>query len=219
MQHRREEFDLVVFDWDGTLVDNSGNIARAFQASFKAHGLPEPDYLAARYVMALDPEEAFRYLAPALSALQIKNMTATYKTRYQFLANTPVLYEGVTLWLPRLNEVGYQLAVATGMSRSKLNEALQKTALATYFAATRTADETFSKPHPQMLNEILSVLGINKHRTLVIGDTVSDLQMAYNAGCAAIAIRYDAHDVSDLQMYKPLQIFDNFHALGAWLVS
>ena len=218
MANKREEFDLVVFDWDGTLMDSTGNIARALQMSFRVHGLPVPDYYAARYVIGLSLNEAFQYLAPGLAMQHVQEMVHTYKAHYQKVANAPVLYEGVTQWLPRFRKAGYQLAIATGKSRVGLDNVLQHTGLDAYFVTTRTAEETFSKPHPQMLDEISTVLSVEKQHIVVIGDTAYDLQMAINAGCSAVGMSYGAHDISVLQTYKPLHIFDDFHVLGSWLV-
>jgi phosphoglycolate phosphatase len=217
MVQKRQAFDLIVFDWEGTLGDNTRHTTRAFQVAFKTHQLPAPDYLAIRYVMGLSLREACQYLAPTLSELQLTQLVTTLQN--QLSHTSSLLYEGVAQVLPQFYEAGYQLAVATGMSRYKLNEVLQKTGLAPYFATTRTADETRAKPHPQMLDEILSTLDIEKPRALMIGDTVSDLQMAYNAACAAVAMCYDPEHVNALQRYEPLHIFDNFHTLGAWLLS
>ena len=218
MIYKREEFDLVVFDWDGTLMDSVGNIARALQAAFSEHGLPEPDYYAARHVIGLGMNDIFASLAPGLSAVRIDDIIEKYKKHYAKALTMPVLYEGVSQWLLSFQQAGYQLAVATGKSRTGLNEVLQETALHSFFSITRTADETYSKPHPQMLNEILAVTGVDKQRTIVIGDTIYDLQMAANAGCAGVAMSYGAHDVKTLQTAGPLHIFDDFHTLGSWLV-
>lgn len=134
------------------------------------------------------------------------------------LVHETSLREGVVEWLRRLKEAGYELAVATGNSRQSLDSALEKFELKSYFSITRTADETFSKPHPLMLNEILDVLGVEKHRALMIGDTVYDLQMAENAGCASVAMSYGMHNKAQFKHYHPLAIFDSFHALGEWLM-
>lgn len=212
-------FDLVVFDWEGTLMDSTGNIARALQAAFREHHIPAPDAQTARAVIGLGWEEACQYLAPTLSQQQREEVMYTYNLHYQRSVTTPVLYDGVTYWLKQLQQAGYQMAIATGKSRQGLRTVLQETDLTSYFAITRTAEETSSKPHPHMLNDILLMLNMDKHRTVMVGDTVHDLHMAHNAGCSAVGMSYGAQTVKELQAYKPLHIFDNFHALGRWLIS
>lgn len=215
---KQTQFDLIVFDWDGTLMNSTGNIARALQSVFQAHGLPEPDYQAARHVIGLSLMEAFQYLAPMLSMKQIPALIETYKTHYQIVANRPILYDGVVEGLTALQDAGYELAIATGKSRAGLDLVLRETALSRYFSVTRTADVTASKPHPQMLNEILAQTGVEKYRALMVGDTTHDLQMACNAGCPAVGMSYGAHDVAALRTCTPLRIFDDFPALSQWLM-
>ena len=128
------------------------------------------------------------------------------------------LQPGVAEWLPRLKNIGYELAVATGKSRRGLDEDLKKFDLNQYIAITRTAEETFSKPHPLMINQIATLLGMEKHQILMIGDSYYDLQMAINAGCASVLMRYGLKEKEALEQYNPLATFDSFDDLGKWLM-
>lgn len=211
--------DLLVFDWDGTLENSIGQIVKTVQWLFEEESLGHLDADKAKHVIGLSAQAALSYLAPHLSSQEIDRLIQRYYDRHQsMLAAPPLLYEGVGECLLKLTQAGYLLTIATGKSRRGLKEALQKTGLHPHFIFTRTAEETFSKPHPLMLEEILAMVGVDKQRTLVIGDTVHDLQMAANAGCAAVAMSYGAHDVALLKTYQPLTIFDNFYALTDWLL-
>lgn len=134
------------------------------------------------------------------------------------LREQAALQPGVAEWLPRLKNIGYELAVATGKSRRGLDEDLRKFELNPYFTLTRTAEETFPKPHPLMVNEISTLLGMEKSQVLMIGDTHYDLQMAINAGCASVLMRYRLKGKEALQQYHPLATFDSFDDLGKWLM-
>lgn len=219
MSNKSSQFDLLVFDWDGTLENSIGCIVQTVQLLFEEEGLGPVDASKAKHVIGLSPAAALRYLNPHFSEQEISALIQRYYDRYQDTMASPLLYDGVVECLPCLKQAGYLLAIATGKSRRGLDNALQKMALMSHFVFTRTAEETFSKPHPLMLNEILTMVSIESRRTLVIGDTVHDLQMAANAGCAAVAMGYGAHDVTLLQQHQPLDIFHDFHALTEWLLE
>jgi phosphoglycolate phosphatase len=210
-------FDLLVFDWDGTLVDSTGHIAASLQAAFADLELPVPTLQAARHVIGLGLQDALTYLNPALPESRYEDVAERYK--YHFLAGDAGIacFPGVEQGLPALNGEGYLLAVATGKSRRGLDRQLQALALAPHFHDSRCADEGFPKPHPDMLETLMERLGTTPERTLMIGDTTHDLQMAANAKVGAIGLRCGAHDVADLQSLQPLACLADFREFLHWL--
>jgi phosphoglycolate phosphatase len=213
----RKQFDLIVFDWDGTLMDSTGTIVRCIQASARDLGLPVPDQRAASYVIGLGLQDAMEAVLPDLDPKYYPRMVERYRYHYLSQDQELVLFDGVQEMLADLAQQGYFLAVATGKSRVGLNRALDTTKLLSAFDATRCADETFSKPHPAMLHELTRELGQDLKRTVMIGDTTHDLQMAINAGAGAIAVHYGAHTVQELQALAPLYAADSVAELHAWL--
>ena len=212
-------FDLLVFDWDGTLMDSTGMIARSIQRAFADVGLPEPSDSDARFVIGYGLNEAMQYLAPQLDDAQIRSVVDAYRMHFLSKDQDLKLYDGVTEALPRLLDAGFRLAVATGKSRAGLDRVLAATGLAPFFETTRTADEAFSKPHPAMLEFILDVTGVEAQRTLMIGDTTHDLQLAINAGTASLALSYGAHPLEDLLPLNPLAHFADFNDLTEWILA
>jgi len=212
------QFDLLVFDWDGTLMDSTGMIARSIQRSFADVGLAEPTDEAARFVIGYGLHEAMQYLAPELAQSKIQQVVDAYRGHFLAKDHELQLYAGVKECLPRLQAAGFRLAVATGKSRAGLNRVLAATELAHYFEATRTADEAFSKPHPAMLEYILDVTDVAAERAVMIGDTTHDLQLAINAGTASLAMSYGAHPLEDLLPLNPLAHFDDFSGLTDWIL-
>ena len=213
----RKQFDLIVFDWDGTLMDSTATIAACIQAAAKDLGLPVPDRKSASYVIGLGLQEAMQAVLPGLDAKYYPHMVERY--RYHYLAKDKglTLFDGVREMLSELAQEGYFLAVATGKSRVGLNRALDAANLLSVFDATRCADETFSKPHPAMLQELTRELGQDIRRTVMIGDTTHDLQMAINAGAAGVGVHYGAHAVPELQALNPLFIASSAFELHSWL--
>lgn len=210
-------FDLLVFDWDGTLMDSAGVIADSIQASFADLGLPVPSDEAARHVIGLGLSEALTALAPGVSQEGYEAIVARY--RHHFLAQDASipLFPGAREAIGALADKGFKLAIATGKSRVGLDRALEATSLRSYFQLTRCADECLSKPHPQMLLEIMAKLGVAPARTLMIGDTSHDLLMAQNAGVASLAAGYGAHPIEHLMNFQPLACAQDFSALHQWL--
>lgn len=215
----RKQFDLIVFDWDGTLMNSTATIVKCIQAAAKDLGLPAPSEAAAAHVIGLGLSEAMQVAMPNLDASQYPRMIERY--RYHFLTKDHelVLFEGVPAMLDALSQQGYFLAVATGMGRVGLNRALNAAGLLSTFHATRCADETFSKPHPAMLQELTRELGQDMRRTVMIGDTTHDLLMANNAGAAGIGVEYGAHPVQQLQACHPIFTAKNVPELHGWLVE
>jgi len=216
-QSRAGHYDLLVFDWDGTIVDSTGHIAASLQASFADLGLPVPADADARHVIGLGLQDALTYLNPSLPEARYVEVTDRY--RHHFLSGDAGIccFPDVADSIAELNRSGYLLAVATGKSRRGLDRSMQALALAECFHASRCADEGFPKPHPDMLETLMEMLGSRPDRTLMIGDTTHDLQMAANAGVGAVAVTYGAHPVSDLQSLKPLACVASFGELMQWL--
>ncbi|MFI4941570.1 MAG: HAD-IA family hydrolase [Burkholderiales bacterium] len=213
----RKQFDLIVFDWDGTLMDSTATIVKCIQASAKDLGLPVPDNQTAAYVIGLGLADAMQAVLPGVDPKFYPRMVERY--RYHYLAQDQKLplFEGVRAMLDDLSQQGYFLAVATGKSRVGLNRALDSAKLLSLFDATRCADETFSKPHPAMLQELTREVGQDIRRTVMIGDTTHDLLMAQNAGAAAVAVEYGAHGAAELRALNPQYAAASVKELHAWL--
>lgn len=211
-----KRYDLIVFDWDGTVMDSTAVIASSIQAACRDLSLTEPSDAAAKHVIGLGLSEALRQAVPDLQENQRDDLVARY--RHHFLAQGEAipLFEGAQQTIADLHAAGHWLAVATGKSQQGLKRALQASGMESYFHATRTADQTFSKPHPAMLLEIMDELGVTAQRALMVGDTTHDLQMARNAGVDAIGMTHGAHPVDQLHAMEPLALLDDFVGLRAW---
>lgn len=215
----QKQFDLIVFDWDGTLMDSTATIVRCIQAAARDLGLPVPDNRAAAYVIGLGLQEAMAAALPGVDPSWYPRMVERYRYHYLSKDHGLTLFEGVPEMLADLSQRGHFLAVATGKSRVGLNRALDVSKLVSLFHATRCADETFSKPHPAMLQEITRELGQDMKRTVMIGDTTHDLQMAINAGAAGIGVHYGAHEVAELEALDPVFSADSVARLHQWLID
>lgn len=215
----KKQFDLIVFDWDGTLMDSTAAIVNAIQASASDLGLPIPDRQSAAYVIGLGLQEAMRVALPDIDPSFYPKIVERYRHHYLSKDRELVLFDGVREMVIDLSQRGYTLAVATGKSRAGLNRAFADSRLGPLFHASRCADETFSKPHPAMLQELTGELGHAMHRTVMIGDTTHDLQMALNAGAAGIAVHYGAHPAHSLKALNPLYAADSVSQLHAWLLQ
>ncbi|HTH76680.1 MAG TPA: HAD-IIIA family hydrolase [Trinickia sp.] len=213
----RQQFDLIVFDWDGTLMDSTAHIARSIQAACRDLGLPVPADDAARYVIGLGLRDALQIAAPSLDPAYYPRLAERYRFHYLVKDAQTELFAGVRELLDELRAQGYLLAVATGKSRVGLNRALDEVRLTSVFDGTRCADETFSKPHPAMLHELTRELGQDLLRTVMIGDTTHDLQMATNAGAAGVAVTYGAHPADALVKLEPRFVAESVASLAGWL--
>jgi phosphoglycolate phosphatase len=213
----RKQFDLIVFDWDGTLMDSTSTIVKCIQAAARDLGLPAPRDEAAAHVIGLGLQEAMRAAMPDIDPALHPKMVERYRYHYLSKDHELVLFDGVRPMLEELSQEGYFLAVATGKSRVGLNRALNAVGLLSMFDATRCADETFSKPHPAMLQELTRELGQDMRRTVMIGDTTHDLLMANNAGAIGVAVEYGAHPVAHLQSCQPLFSAQSVAHLHQWL--
>ncbi len=213
----RKKFDLLVFDWDGTLADSANAIVFSIQGAARDMGLTEPSNEEARYVIGLGLREAIEYLFPDLPSQKLALLSDRY--RYHYLAQDKKisLYEGIFEIIKTLHAEKFLLAVATGKSRAGLNRAFISSGLGDYFHASRCADETFSKPHPAMLLELMEQFGVEADRTLMIGDTTHDLQMASNASVSGVGVTYGAHPRENLETLMPLACIENVMKLRSWL--
>ena len=215
----RKQFDLIVFDWDGTLMDSTATIVRCIQSAARDLGLPVPSDTSASHVIGLGLSEAMAAVMPDIEPAMYPRMVERYRYHYLTKDHELVLFKGVREMLRELKQEGYFLAVATGKSRVGLNRSLNAAGLLSTFDATRCADETFSKPHPAMLQELTRELGQVLRRTVMIGDTTHDLMMATNAGASGVAVEFGAHPVHQLQACRPLFSAKSIPELHAWLLE
>lgn len=211
------KYELVVFDWDGTLLDSAGAIVRAIQAASRDLDLPVPDDARARHVIGLGLSDALRHAVPELKPENYQAMVDRYRHHYLGGDQELKLFDGVPEMLQRLSCAGHILAVATGKSRLGLERALDHSGLRPYFQASRCADECHSKPHPQMLEELLEEFGMVAESTVMIGDTSHDLLMASNAGVDSLAVTYGAHPHDHLLEHKPVACLHSVQELDRWL--
>jgi phosphoglycolate phosphatase len=210
-------FDLIVFDWDGTLFDSTALIVRAIQAACRDIGAQVPSDARAAYVIGLGLRDALMSAVPSLPAERYPELAARYRHHYFGSQHTLSLFEGTLPMLQSLKSRNFLLGVATGKSRRGLDDALHTAQLRGLFDATRTADETASKPDPLMLRELMAELDVPPERTLMIGDTTHDLQLAENAGTWSIAASYGAHEPASFAAYRPLAVVHSTAELDAWL--
>lgn len=214
-----KQFDLIVWDWDGTLADSTGMITRAIVKAAEQAGLPPLSPEQASSIIGLGLRESIQSLYPDITEEQARALATNYNLNYFAGESEILLFGGAAETIKTLNRRGHKLAVATGKSRRGLNLALEHTQLRHFFHATRTVDECFSKPHPQMLDELMDDLVALPERTLMIGDTSYDLQMAKNAGVAAIGVTFGAQAAEAWQAFAPIQQFDDFASLSQWLLE
>ncbi|AGU48585.1 putative HAD-superfamily hydrolase, subfamily IA [Variovorax paradoxus B4] len=212
-------FDLIAFDWDGTLYDSTRLIVRCIQAAVIDVGGAKPSENDAAWVIGLGLAEALARAAPDVPKEKYAELGARYRHHYLQHQDDLVLFDGVLQMIDALRARGHKLAVATGKSRRGLNEALKSVALRDRFDASRTADETFGKPHPRMLLELMEELEVAPERTLMIGDTTHDLQLALNAGCASVGVSYGAHEPESFDELKPLFVAHTVASLETWLLD
>lgn len=210
-------FELVVFDWDGTLMDSAAAIAESIQEACSDLGLPVPDEERARYVIGLGLHDALAHVAPDLDIADYPRMIDRYRLHFLRRDGGTRLFAGARELLEELRESGHLLGVATGKSRRGLDRALAQCGLAGHFDMTRCADEGHAKPHPEMLQTIIDGLATTPAKTLMVGDTTHDLEMARAAGAAALALAHGAHGREPLLEAAPLALLDDLDALRRWM--
>jgi phosphoglycolate phosphatase len=211
------QYKLVVFDWDGTLMDSTGGIVKAIQAASRDMGFDVPNDQQAAWVIGLSLDQALAHLVPELTDHDRERFLDRYRHHYLTRDAELKLFDGVIPMLDALSAQGVLLGVATGKSRVGLNRVLQATSLASYFAITRCADETAGKPHPHMLLEIMGELGTGPDSVVMIGDTSHDLAMAANAGVHGLGVSYGAHLSEELRAHPHQSIADSVLEVHDWL--
>lgn len=219
MTTRLRRFDLIAFDWDGTLFDSTALIVRCIQAACRDLGVPVPGPEQAAYVIGLGLHDALQHAVPGLPAERYPELGLRYRHHYFAKQHEITLFDGTLEMLRALKTRHHWLAVATGKTRRGLDEALASTQLQGLFDASRTADETFSKPHPRMLQELMATFGVDPERTLMIGDTTHDLQLARNAGAPSVGVSYGAHDAASFDALEPLFVAHSTAELRDWLLA
>ena len=214
---RPRQFDLIAFDWDGTLFDSTAIIERCIQAAVADVGGAVPSQQAASYVIGMGLMQALAHAAPDVPPEKYPQLGERYRHHYWAHQHDISLFQGVLPMLADLKARHHWLTVATGKSRRGLDEALQAVELQGVFDGSRTADETAGKPSPLMLHELMREFGVEPERTLMIGDTTHDLQMAVNAGCASVGVSYGAHEPDAFHELRPLHIAHSVRELHDWL--
>jgi len=212
-------FDLVVWDWDGTIVDSIGAVTDAIRGAAADLGLPVPEPERARWVIGMGLLEAIHHAVPSIRHEQVPAFIERYRVHYLRRDAELQVFDGVVDLLRGLDAAGLMLAVATGKSRVGLNRALVYTGLGPRFVATRCADEGAPKPDPWMLRDLSETLMVEPGRMVMIGDTTHDLSMARSAGAAAVAVLYGAHEPDALRAAGPDAALGSVVALADWLAG
>ena len=210
-------YDLVIFDWDGTLMDSTGVIAASLQAACGDIGIAVPSERDARFVIGLGLADTFTHVAPDLDEEGRERLRERYRHHYLVREGEMPLYDGVREMISDLHAAGWRLAVATGKARRGLDRVLEQTGMKRWFEATRCADEGFAKPHPDMLLMLMDITGVKPKRALMVGDTTHDLELAANAGVDAVAVSYGAHDAELLATRPAVARCANVGELHRWL--
>ncbi|WP_431097829.1 HAD family hydrolase [Polaromonas aquatica] len=211
-------FDLIAFDWDGTLFDSTRIIVRCIQAAVRDVGGTVPTDKEAGYVIGLGLMQALAHAAPDVPPEKYPQLGERYRHHYAAHYDDLSLFDGVLPLLDELKARGHLLAVATGKSRRGLDEVLRTVELKGVFDGSRTADETAGKPDPLMLHELMAEFGVEPERVLMVGDTTHDLQMAVNADCAGVGVSYGAHEPETFGVLAPRHVAHSVRELHDWLL-
>jgi phosphoglycolate phosphatase len=214
-----QQFDLIAFDWDGTLYDSTRVIVHCIQRAVVDVGGAMPSERAAAYVIGMSLGPALARAAPDVPPEKYAELGERYRHHYLQHQNDLSLFDGVLPLLRELKARHHRLAVATGKSRRGLDDVLRTVELHGVFDASRTSDETAGKPHPRMLQELMHEFGTEPGRTLMVGDTTHDLEMARNAGCPSVAVSYGAHEPAGFHDLGPLHIAHSVQDLHDWLLA
>lgn len=210
-------YELIIFDWDGTLMDSAGELVGALQQAIQDTGLPERTPAQMRELVGLGIQDVLARLFPELDAVRVRERISRYRRRYGWPRGVPRLFEGTRDALERLRERGFELAVATGKNRRGLDRAMRATESKTLFRITRCADESAPKPAPNLINDILLRTATEPGAALMVGDTEYDMAMARAAGLDALAVRCGVHDEIRLRRAGAIDVIDDVRALPAWL--
>ena len=199
------KYQLLIFDWDGTLMDSIEWIVHCIQQSAKHCQHPTPSNTACRNIIGLSLEKAMQQLFPGITSTTYTEMVDCYRALFfSKTASRDHLFPGTYEMLKEFHNDGFMLAVATGKSRAGLDRALAATETACFFSATRCADEALSKPNPLMLQQLLQETNTSENQALMIGDSIHDLEMAYNAGIDSVGVSCGAHHEAQLLQHQPL---------------
>ena len=217
--NRPRQFDLICFDWDGTLFDSTAIIVRSIQQAVLDVGGAKPTDEAASYVIGMALMPALAHAAPDVPKEKYPLLGERYRHHYLATQHDISLFDGVLPMLAELKGRHHWLTVATGKSRRGLDDVLASRQLHGIFDGSRTADETAGKPDPRMLHELMREFGADPERTLMIGDTTHDLQMARNAGVASVGVSYGAHEPHDFGALGPRYIAHSVAGLNRWLAE
>jgi phosphoglycolate phosphatase len=212
-------YDLIIFDWDGTLMDSTRVIAGSLQSACRDIGIAVPSVADALYVIGLGLADTFDHVAPGLDEAGRRRLSERYRDHFLAREHEALLYAGVPDLLADIHGRGRRLAVATGKARHGLERALDATGLRSWFEATRCADEGFAKPHPDMLLMLLDITGVEPGRAVMVGDTTHDLELAANAGVDAVSVSYGAHDEALLATRPAKARCKSVAELHRWLTS
>lgn len=215
----KQRFDLIVFDWDGTISDSTSLIAECIQLAARELALPVPSTEQAKSVIGLGLEHAYQILLPTLDEATRREFGMRFRTCYIPRDHEAPIYAGIRELLEALASPARFLAVATGKPRAGLERAFNYTGLKRHFHTTRCGDEGFPKPHPEMLLKLIKFTGVEASRTLMIGDTTHDLDLAEAAGVAAVAVTYGAHPREVLMRRRPLALIHTVAELHTWLMT
>ena len=212
------KYRLIVFDWDGTIIDSAATIAECIRDSARDMSLPVPSAERASHVIGLGLHDSLRMAVPELQAHQYPEFVAHYRRHFLAREDAMGLFSGMEALLSELKQK-HLLAIATGKSRRGLDRALAATGIGPYFSASRCADETNPKPHPAMLLELMKETGHSRNQTLMIGDTSHDLEMARAAEVDSLAVTYGAHPEDGLRAFSPTGCVATVRELKAWLTQ
>jgi phosphoglycolate phosphatase len=210
------KYPLIVFDWDGTIIDSASGIAECIRQSAADMGLEVPDRERARHVIGLGLHDSLRIAVPSLPPEGYSEFVALYRKHFLACEDSMQLFDGMPELIQELRKE-HTLAIATGKSRRGLDRALAATGLAEYFTASRCADETSPKPAPAMLLELMDEFAKEPGHTLMIGDTSHDLEMARAASVDAVAVTYGAHPEQGLRAFSPRGCVATVSELKEWL--
>jgi len=211
--------ELIIFDWDGTLMDSEAKIVNCFRKAAADVKIAYPGDEATRNIIGLGLKEALDILLPDCGEAIRQRVVARYREHFLHLDETEMtLFKGVEEGLKRLQDNDYSLAIATGKARTGLDRVLEHTQLGEYFVVSRCADEAMSKPHPRMVQDILAETGVSADNAIVVGDTTYDIQMAHRAGTDALAVCYGVHDSEKLKAEKPLACVEDFDSVVDWFL-
>ena len=212
-----KQYDLIVFDWDGTLMDSTQHIINCMQLGIEQLDLPPLSDRMVSNIIGLGLNEAIFALYPELEATARQQLGLRYQQNWLNSPFEAPLFDNAPQLIHKLHQQDYFLGVATGKGRRGLNKVLESSQLGDLFHATRCVDECHSKPHPEMIEQLMDTLGVTPDKTLMIGDTSHDLNMAHNAGADSLAVTHGAHDIAALQACKPKYIAENLHQVQQWL--